>query len=185
MVFSRRSNDDNDWFIDIYEKYEYYVFWTTYMIVKNKTLAEDICQEVFIKIYEKYDDINNKDAVSTWIYRTTINTSINALNKEKRTIIGLDNENNKVIEDRTCFQPEESIINLETKNEIMKILYQIPDTQRIPLILYYFNDLSYKEIAKCLDCPIGTVKSRIHNGKRLIRNMIAGKEGVDLYEIRS
>lgn len=186
MIFIPRSPDDNSWFIDIYNRYEYYVFWTAYMIVKNKDLAEDICQEVFIKIYKKYNNLRKKDAISKWIYRITVNTSINILKKEQKHTIGFDGEDiNNVIEDRISFQPEKSSMRLETQNEIMEILYRIPDTQRIPLILYYFNNLSYKEIADCLDCPLGTIKSRIHKGKNLIRNIITCKEGIDIYEAKS
>lgn len=176
MAFFSKKEDGNDWFVDIYEKYEYHVFWTAYMIVKNKDLAKDISQEVFIKIYNSYFKLKNKDAISAWIYRITVNTSINVINSEKKNVVGFDVEEiNRVIEDRVSFQPEESTIKTETKNEIMEIIYQIPDIHRIPLILYYFNELSYKEIAHCLHCPIGTVKSRIHNGKKYIRNML-GKD---------
>lgn len=147
--------------------------------------AEDFTQEVFEQFYKNYKKFEGKSQISTWIYSIGLNLGLNLFRKNKKIKALYEEKNNYeeiYIEDQSpelkfLKQLDERII----KNKILEELVKLPDEYRLPLILFYYEKISYKEMSEKLHIPEGTLKSLVYRGKLILREKI--KELKDyLYE---
>jgi RNA polymerase sigma factor, sigma-70 family len=152
----------------LYNLYKPKVYKTAYMILNDSSTAEDILQEVFIQIYSKINKLDNVEAFERWIYRITVNCCMKYFKKNKRFGSLITESNFKEEEDLTDL-PEEQLINKEFVQEVWNIICSLPEPQRVPIVLFYYNEISIKEIASIMKCSEGTVKSRLHYGKKYIK----------------
>ncbi len=145
-------------------------------LLNNKTEVEDFMQEVFIQIYEKWSSYKKESKISTWIYSIALNLGLNKIKKNKKLKELIKSEEN--IEQVIAIQssPEFSLIDEENNDFISstlrKEIFNLPQKYRLPLFLYYYENLSYKEISNVLDVPEGTIKSLIYRGKIALREKI-------------
>ena len=144
-----------------------------YSLTNKAGYADDISQEVFIKIYQKLGSFRQKSAFSTWLYRITVNTTYNYLKKEKR-YVPLDDHA------ETLEQPDASVkgLDLQEKQELIKhALIKLPFNYRSVIIFKDIEGLSYKEIAQSLGCRLGTVESRLFRARNMLRKIIKDTRG--------
>jgi RNA polymerase sigma factor, sigma-70 family len=149
------------------------------MILNNKELAQEVTQEVFIIIFTKLDSLKNYNSLKSWIYKITTNTCMGYIKKEKKILIFEDTDINNILENNdkdADYLIEDIVIHKETKSEVMQFIYSLPEHLRIPVILFYYNDMSYQDISEILNCPEGTVKSRIYNAKKHLKNLMSKGE---------
>lgn len=151
-------------------------------LFKDKEEALDFSQEVFLKVYSKWDSFQGKSKVSTWIYSIGLNYGLNKIKKYKRKQLLfqeseelLDKINTKLVDDN----PLEILKQKDIDEIIHKEINELPEAYRLPLVLYYFEKLSYTEIAKKLGVKEGTLKSNIHRGKLVLRSTLT-KQGIEL-----
>ncbi|MFP4697496.1 MAG: RNA polymerase sigma factor [Eubacteriales bacterium] len=146
-------------------------------LTKNTTDADDLFQDTWLKIMENLSKYDSKKSFKTWIITICINTYKDKYNKRKRWIKIVndyfsnnqkDEEFSKLTKEENL--PEKHLLKIEERDYIRKVLNLLDDKYRIPLILYYFKEISYKEIAATLEIPIGTVKSRINIGKQKLKS---------------
>ncbi len=138
--------------------------------------AEDFTQEVFEQFYKNYKKFKGKSLVSTWIYSLALNIGLNQFRKNKRLKTIYQKQvtyEDLYVEDQSpelefLKELDESLI----KNKILEALIKLPDEYRLPLILYYYEKISYKEMSEKLEIPEGTLKSLIYRGKLLLRDQI-------------
>ncbi len=136
---------------------------------KSVELSEDIAQQTFIKVWQKIDTFRGESALFTWIYRIAINLAKNAFNsKSARNDDITDNLEN--IETLTAVNesPEAFNISLSLKAELDNFLRQLPIDLKTAFLLREDEGKSYEQIATIMDCPIGTVRSRIFRARELI-----------------
>lgn len=136
----------------------------------NPDLAQDIIQEAMLKAVLKLDKFKPEVKFSTWLIKIATNTYIDMLRKNKNTEL-ID----EIMED-SGQGPEETAMNRLEYKEVMKILLGLSYEKRSAFILKHYYGYSYDEIAKILDCPIGTVRSRIHNTIKQIISELEKKE---------
>lgn len=136
-------------------------------ILNNQYDIEDAIQNTIIKAYEKIRTLENNELFKTWIIRILINECKDILRKNKR-IISLDEEINKSI-----------YIDVYENIDLTRAINSLCEDLRIVTVLFYFEDMSTKDIAKVLDIPDGTVRSRLSRSRQQLREII---EGVDLNE---
>jgi RNA polymerase sigma-70 factor (ECF subfamily) len=161
----RTRKGDQNAFRLIFDQYKNLVFKTAYLILDDASEAEDALQEVFLKVYRSlgtYD--STKGAFSTWIYRITVNYCLNQRRKVLRFFKGRDvsgeiNQGDQVSLDE----------NISNQEIIRGALQTLSQKLRVVIILRFFLDLSYSEIAQVLEIPLGTVKSRLNLGLNKIR----------------
>lgn len=138
----------------------------------NKEETEDFVQDVYVQVYEKYNTFLEKSNINTWIYSLALNLGLNKIKKNKKFKAMIEKFPNQEIE----YQDKEinSIKDLadELKLKIQKELIQLPEIYRLPLILYYYEKLTYKEMSEKLNIPEGTLKSLIYRGKLILKNKI-------------
>lgn len=172
-------------FRKLYELYAEKIYKTAYMMTNDKVAAQDVVREVFIKVFKKISDLKYKEAFSSWFYRITINSCLSYMSENSKVKVLFDeNEFNNIPEERIYFNPEDNALERELYEEVMENIYKLPRLQRITIILYFYNEMTIKEIAGVMDCSEGTVKSRLFHGKKNLKEMLEHKKigkGVSRY----
>jgi len=132
---------------------------------------EDIVQEVFIKAYENIKSFDSKRKFSSWLYRIAHNEFINTIKKKSNNPLYLFDPD-ILFPHPVSKENSDKEINREELNKIInKYLDKLNLKYREPIILYYFEELSYKEIADILHIPIGTVAIRLKRGKEIMKKI--------------
>ena len=147
-----------------------------YRFIGDRTKSQDLAQEVFIRVWQAAGSYQPKAKFTTWIYRITANLCINELKSSRRRKLfqflqfGEDQENTieEVLVDASP-SPEDLLLSREQSRRISDALQSLPDNQRLALILKRYDDLSYQEIAKILNCSVSAVESLIVRAKRALQ----------------
>jgi len=157
-------------------KYQSRVIATAFKFVKEKQLAEDIAQEAFIKSYKSIDSFREESSFYTWVYRITVNTAKNYLVSSKRrdevVISDLSTDDSFYPEKLDIDSPQEILKASELRDLIFETLSSLGEETRTALSLREFDGLSYEEIAEIVQCPVGTVRSRIFRGREMIEEVV-------------
>ena len=159
-------------------KYQSRIVSIAFKFVKEIQLAEDISQEAFIKAYRSIDSFREESAFYTWLYRITANTAKNYLvSKGRRKESSISemsiSENEDFYELPTNDSPEQILMHQSLKDTIYDALSNLPEDTRTALSLREFEGLNYEEIAEIMNCPVGTVRSRIFRGREALENLIS------------
>ena len=159
-------------------KYQSRIVSIAFKFVKEIQLAEDISQESFIKAYRSIDSFREESAFYTWLYRITANTAKNYLvskgRRKESSISELSiSENEDFFELPTNDSPEKILMAQSLKDTIYDALSGLPEDTRTALSLREFEGLNYEEIAEIMNCPVGTVRSRIFRGREALENLIS------------
>ena len=143
--------------------------------VKDQTEVEDVAQEAFIKAYRALPSFRGDSAFYTWLYRIGINTAKNYLVAKGRrapTITEFDSEEAEEFDGgdqlRDINTPESLLMTKQIANTVNDAMDQLPEELRAAIQLREIDGLSYEEIAAAMDCPIGTVRSRIFRAREAI-----------------
>ena len=158
-------------------KYQAKIISVSQRLVKDINIAEDMAQETFIKAYKVLDSFREESAFYTWIYRIAVNTSKNYLISRGRSKENTESEmhndlSNSILELEGQDSPEDLLLADNLKDLINAELDDLPEEIRTSLILREYEGLSYEEISKILDCPVGTVRSRIFRGREVLSQAI-------------
>lgn len=156
------------------------IFKIALSLVKNAEDAEDITQDVLIKVYSSIYNFNGQSTISTWIYRITYNVSIDFIKKHgKRSKITKTLDDPEDIEvmsiEGNTFIPEAAFEHKETTEDIKDALSQLPDEQRQLIELKDIHGFSYEEIISITGLKDGTLKSRLNRGRQALKNILIKK----------
>lgn len=138
--------------------------------MKNKADAEDICQEVFVKVI--LADKSKVKNMKSWILRIASNECYTVLRRRKTGLLK-EFRNYLLSHSDSVHSVENQFSERETKEELQSLYSRLPDKIRMVIVLRYINDLTVPEIAKILDIPEGTVKSRLSRGIKMLNKMVA------------
>lgn len=143
--------------------------------IRDPAEAEDVTQDAFIKAYRALPGFRGESAFYTWLYRIGINTAKNYLLASKRrapTSTPFDIEDAESFEEATLLHevstPENELMSKQVVDVVQSSLQQLPEDLRSALTLREIEGLSYEEIASVMDCPIGTVRSRIFRAREAV-----------------
>lgn len=143
--------------------------------VRDAAEAEDVTQDAFIKAYRALPAFRGDSAFYTWLYRIGINTAKNhllALGRRAPTSTTFDSEDAEEFEDAALLHevstPENELMSKQVVDVVNASLQQLPDDLRMALTLREIEGLSYEEIAAVMNCPIGTVRSRIFRAREAV-----------------
>lgn len=150
-------------------KYSSFVYFTALRFVQNEQDAEDISQDVFVKVLSNLHTFKNESNLQTWIYSITANQSKNYLRKRSlRKFLRIDKEVSFDIEDKHQNTPYENIDKEEANRLLIKTLATLPEKQREVFSLRYFEEFSYSEISELLGTSVGGLKANyFHAVKKL------------------
>ena len=170
-VVTRILNGDMRAFESLVKQYEKLVFYVIHRLVKDQHAAEDICQEVFIKVHKSLVRFSFQSKLSTWIARITYLTAINYVrkyNREKASDYPDDLENYHFTTDT----PENLLTKKDTANYVEQLIMQLPEKYRTVLSLYHLNEFSGPEIEEITGMPEGTVKNYLFRARKLLKEKL-------------
>lgn len=144
-----------------------------YKMIGNREEAEDVCQEVFFKVYKSIGTFKHRSKFSTWIFRIAVNLSLNHLRKKKKlSRISLSKQNahinSEILDSLSASSMDRPDVFFEQKEKekiVWNAVHSLPANQRVVLILQKYEGFSGKEIAKILDCSLSSVQSRLYRAK--------------------
>jgi RNA polymerase sigma-70 factor (ECF subfamily) len=159
-------------------KYQHKIVQLVNRYIKDPSEAQDVAQEAFIKAYRALGNFRGDSAFYTWLYRIAINTAKNYLVSRSRrsSDYQVDVQDAEAVENAPQLQgmetPERLLLNQEIVDTIKTAIDKLPEEMRIAIMLREFEGMSYEEIAQAMDCPVGTVRSRIFRAREAIDNKL-------------
>lgn len=173
LIHSILEGNQQDYTILI-KQYQANVFRTAMGLLHNKEDAEEITQDVFVKVYQSLSSFNGKAAFSTWLYRITVNTSLNYLQKKKRRRfwVGLSDILQVASKDRSV----ETIIAERSENELVRqALDALPEKQRLAFIFTKYEELPQKQVAEIMNISPGAVEQLLLRAKANLKKILEKK----------
>ena len=155
-------------------KYQHRVLKLVSRFVSDAAEAEDVAQEAFLKAYRALASFRGDSAFYTWLYRIAINTAKNALVSNRRRPVDFDldlqdpDQYDRHARLKEGDTPEGVLLTEEIRTVVERAMEQLPEDLRTAIVLRELEGLSYEEIAEAMDCPVGTVRSRIFRAREAI-----------------
>lgn len=175
----KKVQKDSAQFELLYVKVIKKVYFWSYNIIKNEDLAKELAQESMIRIYQKLYTLKNTDGIISWMYVLVRNVCMSYLrsqkNKDKFFLSSdefVSTYEQNIKEERRENLPDESYDLKETKNLIIKFIKNLPLKQREVIILFYLEEYKIDEISKILNYNVGSIKSRLHAGRKSLEQQI-------------
>jgi len=167
-------------FTTFMHNYKDMVYTTAVRLLGNETQAEDISQEVFLKAFEHWDNLSNSASAGGWLKTVTTNLSINHLQRYRKrwrffsefTRHGDDDGDEQTVEFASPENFLEGLNQADRRAWVERALEQLPEHQRVPLVLYHFEDLSYEDIAQRLGVSLSKVKTDIMRAREALAKVL-------------
>ena len=178
LLVERVQKGDKRAFDLLVMKYQHRVVAVVSRFVRDPDEAMDVAQDAFIKAYRALDKFRGESAFYTWIYRIAVNTAKNYLVSKGRRPPDTDVEVGEAEQYgggealHEFGGPEQEMMKDQLEQVVYEALRELPDDLRTAVTLREFDGLSYEEIAEVMDCPVGTVRSRIFRGREAIDKKI-------------
>jgi len=182
LLLEKAKAGDVAAFEELIEAYQKKVYNLALRIIGNADDAADLAQEAFIRIFKAISGFKEQSSFSTWVYRITTNVCLDEIRRRKnRKVISLDEEihvddgdlKRQVVSDETG--PDEAAEREELRRVVNEAISSLPVEQRTAITLRDLNGMSYEQIAQILNCPAGTVKSRINRARQALKNVLSAK----------
>ena len=167
---------DSDAFRLVFEAYKDRVYSIALCFFDgNEATAKDITQDVFLKLMTTISQFQNRSEFSTWLYRLVTNACLDRKRSLRRFLFFSDTRELELPDRRSSL--EHKYIQRELENSVRKVVAGMKPRLRITILLKYFEDLSYEEIATVLGCSAGTVASRLNRAHRILARKLAYLRG--------
>jgi RNA polymerase sigma-70 factor (ECF subfamily) len=177
-LIERHRLGDPSAFDEIFERYQRMVFNLALRLSGDPERAEDLSQEIFLRIYRHVGRFKGRSSLKTWVYRVSVNCCRSRLSR-RRPPIQVPADPTVDLLDRvrdTSAGPERRAIARERMAQVMEALRALPRPYREAVVLRDVEELTYEEIAEVLDVRIGTVRSRIARGRVRLRQLVEESE---------
>lgn len=166
--WARLAQDgDADAFANLVVRYQKQVFGVCYRMLGTPTAAEDAAQEAFIRAYKAINRYDVERSFATWVLSIASNYCIDQIRKRKATLLSMDNEKYAWMappaQDPT---PERALVDKEKQAQVHALLDTLSETDRAAIVLQYWHDFSYQEIAEALSLTVSAVKSRLFRARK-------------------
>ena len=165
-------NGNSNAFRFLVAKHQRLVLHVVGRIVQRQEDIEDICQEVFMKVYSKIGKFRGEAKLSTWIARIAYNTSISHVRKEDRDELSYDERPALVAGETDESIHRQSIETAEIKNYLMMKIEELPVQYRTVLTLFHLEEFSYREIEEITGMPEGTIKSYLSRARKILKEKL-------------
>jgi RNA polymerase sigma-70 factor (ECF subfamily) len=167
-------------FEELVDKYKQPVTNVIYRTVRDLTEAEDLAQNVFVQVFKSAGRYEVSAKFSTWLFTITRNLCLNEIRRRSRhpaeslDASHPDNEDQPLrqFEDLKTFSPPDQLLHGELEEKIQQALDELPENQRMAIVLCRQDELSYEEIAKVLGCSLSATKSLIHRGRETLKQIL-------------
>ena len=180
-LIKQSISGDVESFEQLIRQYQRMAYNVAYRMMGNEEDAKDMTQEALVKVFKKLKSFRMDASFSTWLYRIVMNTCKDEMRKKKMSTISID-QSIETEDSQVYFEleekglgPEEKLLQKETQNLVHSALQEIPEDNRMVLILRDIKNLTYDEISEVLDIPKGTVKSRINRGRLALKDVLKAR----------
>ncbi len=180
----RASQGDEEAFNAIYRAYERQIYSHVARIVKDRCDTEDITQEVFLRAYRHLDTYSGSASIGRWLRRIATNLCIDRMRKKGLptvswpTITSRDGDERAVEFADDAPSPLDSALAMENEQAVLRAIQNLPEYYRKVVVLRDLMDCTGEEIAREIDCPLGTVKSRLSRAHGILRNQFLPSPGI-------
>lgn len=184
-IIVRMQQGDEDAFSRLFRMYSGRVLRMAYLISGNYADSEDIVQETFVKCFTYRARLKDPDKFEPWLYQIMTRTAWRVAGKSRRE---QPSEEIGRIQDEMAGEfssPLENVLSSEEGERLWRAVESLEIRQRTAVVLYYYNQMSTREIAKVMGCLEGTVKSRLFTARRNLRKLLDEGEKEALYEKRT
>jgi RNA polymerase sigma-70 factor (ECF subfamily) len=166
IIASCRAGDRNAYRVlyDIYKDRVYSV--SLYFFHGDATLASDVTQQVFLKLITSIARFKGDSAFSTWLYRLVVNACQDTARRRKSTVVNADRSRLEAL--GAPGSQEDDYARAQEARSVREAVSALPPKFRMAVLLRYFDDLSYEQIADILQCSMGTVASRLSRGHKML-----------------
>jgi RNA polymerase sigma-70 factor (ECF subfamily) len=164
-LVSRCQAGDEGAFGELVDRYKNLVYAMVYRMVNDRSQADDLAQEVFLKVHRGLPYFRGEARLSTWIYRIVANVCVQARSRKREFAV-----------------PEElperggtdaSFADLELRDRLEKAIAQLPEQYRVLIAAHYLQGVQYEALAESLNMPLGTVKTHLYRAKRQLRELLS------------
>lgn len=168
-------NGDKEIFSELVKRYKNLVYSVILRMINDSEEANDLAQEVFVKLYKNLDKYYPDYKFATWVIRITTNHVIDYRRKKKQETVSFDDVDYEITSGDS---PEEAYLKKEQKQGLEELVGSLPEMYKVPIVLYHQQGLSYQEIADVTDEPLSKVKNRIFRGRKMLKeSLLKMKEG--------
>ena len=168
QIIRRAQAGDRQAFAALFEQYKNLVYRSAYLVLGDTHDAEDALQEVFVIVYKSLSSFDpRRGALTTWLHRITLNHCLN--HRRKRNLAG-------VHLDEVVLKSDFPDLPMADKDAIWQAIHALSERQKAVVVLRYYWELSYGDVAQILEIPLGTVKSRLELAIRTLRQSLEKQE---------
>jgi RNA polymerase sigma-70 factor, ECF subfamily len=170
-LVERCRQGDEAAFRELVDQYKNLVFALIARSVSNRSRAEELAQDVFLKVYKGLPYFRGESKLSTWIYRI----ATNALVQERPDVLTTSLDDVPGGEEQPSLQPaadDRSFTDLVVRDRLQKAIEKLPIRYQVLINGHYLKEMRYEELAAALDVPMGTVKTHLHRAKRRLRHLL-------------
>ena len=168
-LVDRCRKGDREAFTELVVRYQRPIYNAAFWVLRKAEDANDVTQEVFLKVSERLDEYDSQYRFFSWIYRIAVNESLNLLRRNRREE-ALDDEIDLPAAESS--NPERQVGDAELSRRIQSTLMKMSTNDRMVLTLRHFSECSYEEIGQILDLDEKTVKSRLFEARQRLRDLL-------------
>ena len=170
-----RSNMPERDFESIYRDYSRLVYWAAYRVLQDRELSEDVTQNVFITVLKSMGELAPlADAqLKGWLYRVSVNAALDLKRHMAHEVLSDEPVGAEIADSGGT--PEEQVEKDQLRGAVREALSAMDEVYREPLMMYYYSEMTVKEIAEALDVSEGTVKSRMSRGRKILAKHLSAK----------
>jgi len=177
-LVGKAKDGDQKAYAELMQRYKDSIYFMALKMVNNKDDAMDLTVETFGKAFENIEKYKPDFAFSTWLFRIATNNCIDFIRKKRISLISINSMVDDDGDDRPLqiksdtLNPEETSIKKQQQEQLKIIVEKLPQRYKTLIVLRYFEEQSYEEIAQQLDLPLGTVKAQLFRARDLLSNII-------------
>ena len=173
---------DADLFEAFVRRYQDMVFATAVRLLGSRVEAEDVAQTVFLRAFQRFEQIGASPAAAGWLKTVTRNACLNHLSRYRSrwrlfSELTRPGDDSPRTADEVAFVAADStaadVELADRRDHLTRALERLPDHQRVPLVLFHYEEMSYQEIAAALGVSVGKVKTDIHRGREALRALLS------------
>ncbi|MDF2546686.1 MAG: polymerase, sigma-24 subunit, subfamily [Anaerosolibacter sp.] len=167
------KNNKREGYDLLFQKYEKYIYRLCYYYTHSKEDSLDLLQEVYIRIYKGIQHFDGNRPLLPWLKTITVNVCLNNLRKQKISTQFINDEGSSPIDlIASTSNVEAEIAYLDTKQSVVKGIQELPEDMKTAIILRHVEEMSYQQIGEIMNLPIGTVKTYLFRGRKLLKDKL-------------
>lgn len=170
-----------DSFEDLVNRYSHKVYSLALRMLRAPLDAEDVTQEAFLRAYRSLDTYNSDYPFINWLLKIASNLCIDRVRKDQNVSFTDTDDELTLLPQSTYKDPESATLGKENLTELLGALYSLPAKYQLIILLRYLEGLKYEEIATILEEPVGTVKTRLHRARKLLKDRYYNKEEGEMH----